>query len=110
MSSSACPRCGPRRRMLCRRTGPPTPGWSTGSAGSPPTCASASPTAATCAAPTACRRGAWGGWGGGGRGGLGAEPLPPDDEIVRLIRVAVDLLGVEEVRFTGGEPLLRRGL
>jgi cyclic pyranopterin phosphate synthase len=30
--------------------------------------------------------------------------------VVRLIRVAVELLGVREVRFTGGEPLLRRGL
>jgi GTP 3',8-cyclase len=33
-----------------------------------------------------------------------------DDEVVRLIRVAVEGLGVREVRFTGGEPLLRRGL
>ncbi|HEV2088208.1 MAG TPA: GTP 3',8-cyclase MoaA, partial [Cryptosporangiaceae bacterium] len=33
-----------------------------------------------------------------------------DDEVVRLIRVAVERLGVEEVRFTGGEPLLRPGL
>jgi cyclic pyranopterin phosphate synthase len=33
-----------------------------------------------------------------------------DDEIIRLITVAVRDLGVEEVRFTGGEPLLRRGL
>ena len=33
-----------------------------------------------------------------------------DDEIVRLVRVAVERLGVDEVRFTGGEPLLRRGL
>jgi cyclic pyranopterin phosphate synthase len=32
-----------------------------------------------------------------------------DDEVVRLVRVAVGL-GVTEVRFTGGEPLLRRGL
>ena len=38
----------------------------------------------------------------------GAELLT-DDELVRLIRVAVGL-GVREVRFTGGEPLLRRGL
>ncbi len=41
---------------------------------------------------------------------LADERLLTDDEIVRLIRIAVDLLGVEEVRFTGGEPLLRRGL
>lgn len=33
-----------------------------------------------------------------------------DDEVVRLIRVAVELLGVTDVRFTGGEPLIRRGL
>src|SRR3954466_9519592 len=33
-----------------------------------------------------------------------------DDEVVRLITVAVERLGVREVRFTGGEPLVRRGL
>ncbi len=33
-----------------------------------------------------------------------------DDEVVRLIRIGVELLGIREVRFTGGEPLLRRGL
>ena len=33
-----------------------------------------------------------------------------DDEVSRLIRIAVELLGVTEVRFTGGEPLIRRGL
>src|SRR4051812_9427623 len=33
-----------------------------------------------------------------------------DDEVVHLIRVAVERLGVTEVRFTGGEPLIRRGL
>src|ERR1700735_228106 len=33
-----------------------------------------------------------------------------DDEISRLISVAVRLLGITEVRFTGGEPLIRRGL
>src|SRR6266481_554445 len=33
-----------------------------------------------------------------------------DDEVVRLIRVGVERLGIREVRFTGGEPLLRRGL
>jgi cyclic pyranopterin phosphate synthase len=32
-----------------------------------------------------------------------------DDEVVRLIKVAVEQLGVEGVRFTGGEPLIRRG-
>jgi GTP 3',8-cyclase len=33
-----------------------------------------------------------------------------DDEISRLISVAVRLLSITEVRFTGGEPLIRRGL
>ena len=36
--------------------------------------------------------------------------LLTDDEVVRLVRIAVTQLGVEEVRFTGGEPLLRPGL
>ncbi|MBX6768491.1 MAG: GTP 3',8-cyclase MoaA, partial [Actinomadura rubrobrunea] len=45
----------------------------------------------------------------------GLEWLPKpevltDDEVVRLVRVAVERLGVTEVRYTGGEPLLRRGL
>ncbi|MFW0795948.1 GTP 3',8-cyclase MoaA [Gordonia sp. CPCC 205515] len=31
-------------------------------------------------------------------------------ELVRVLRVAVDELGVETIRFTGGEPLLRRDL
>jgi len=33
-----------------------------------------------------------------------------DDEVIRLVGVATALLGVREVRFTGGEPLLRPGL
>ncbi len=33
-----------------------------------------------------------------------------DAEVVRLVSLAVRDLGVEEVRFTGGEPLLRKGL
>ncbi|MER5769933.1 GTP 3',8-cyclase MoaA [Streptomyces sp. NPDC001985] len=41
---------------------------------------------------------------------LAKPDLLDDDEIVRLIRIAVTLLGVTEVRFTGGEPLLRPGL
>ncbi len=41
---------------------------------------------------------------------LPAPGLLTDAEIVRLVGVAVGLLGVREVRFTGGEPLLRRGL
>ena len=36
--------------------------------------------------------------------------LLTDEEIVRLVRIAVTDLGVREVRFTGGEPLLRPGL
>ena len=45
--------------------------------------------------------------------GLDWLPSPDqltDDEVVRLVRIAVERLGVREVRFTGGEPLLRRGL
>ena len=38
------------------------------------------------------------------------EKLLSNDEVVRLVKVAVTLLGVEEVRFTGGEPLVRRGV
>ncbi|MET9403293.1 GTP 3',8-cyclase MoaA [Kitasatospora sp. NPDC002965] len=39
----------------------------------------------------------------------GAELLG-DDEVVRLVRIAVRRLGIRSVRLTGGEPLLRRGL
>jgi cyclic pyranopterin phosphate synthase len=45
--------------------------------------------------------------------GLDWLPTPEvltDDEVVRLITIAVEHLGVDEVRFTGGEPLIRRGL
>ncbi|MBA8803518.1 cyclic pyranopterin phosphate synthase [Nocardioides ginsengisegetis] len=38
------------------------------------------------------------------------ETVLSDDEVVRLVRIAVERLGVREVRFTGGEPLVRRGL
>ncbi|MGW5560499.1 GTP 3',8-cyclase MoaA [Micromonospora sp. NPDC003944] len=41
---------------------------------------------------------------------LAGPELLTDEEIVRLVRVAVELLGVTEVRFTGGEPLIRPGL
>ncbi|WP_026162667.1 GTP 3',8-cyclase MoaA [Kribbella catacumbae] len=41
---------------------------------------------------------------------LAKPELLTDDEIVRLVSVAVNQLGVDEIRFTGGEPLLRRGL
>lgn len=33
-----------------------------------------------------------------------------DDEVVRLVRIGVEMLGIKDVRFTGGEPLIRRGL
>jgi len=33
-----------------------------------------------------------------------------DDELARLLAIATGRLGITEVRFTGGEPLLRRGL
>jgi cyclic pyranopterin phosphate synthase len=45
--------------------------------------------------------------------GLDWLPRPTlltDDEVVRLARIGVELLGITEIRFTGGEPLLRRGL
>ena len=38
------------------------------------------------------------------------ETVLTDDEVVRLVRIGVELLGISEVRFTGGEPLVRRGL
>jgi cyclic pyranopterin phosphate synthase len=41
---------------------------------------------------------------------LAGPELLGDEEIVRLVRVAVRQLGVTEVRFTGGEPLIRPGL
>jgi cyclic pyranopterin phosphate synthase len=41
---------------------------------------------------------------------LAKPDLLTDDEIVRLVGLAVADLGVTEVRFTGGEPLLRPGL
>ena len=45
--------------------------------------------------------------------GLDWLPRPElltDDEVVRLVRIGVTRLGITEVRFTGGEPLLRREL
>jgi cyclic pyranopterin phosphate synthase len=41
---------------------------------------------------------------------LPTEETLTDDEVVRLVRIGVEHLGITEVRFTGGEPLLRRGL
>lgn len=45
--------------------------------------------------------------------GLEWIPTPDtltDEETIRLIRIAVQQLGIEQVRFTGGEPLLRKSL
>ena len=41
---------------------------------------------------------------------LPTEQTLTDDEVVRLVTIGVERLGITEVRFTGGEPLLRRGL
>lgn len=41
---------------------------------------------------------------------LPTEHTLDDDEVVRLLRVAVERLGITKLRFTGGEPLLRPGL
>ena len=41
---------------------------------------------------------------------LPGDDILTDDEVVRLIEVGVRHLGIREVRFTGGEPLVRRGL
>lgn len=45
--------------------------------------------------------------------GLDWLPQPQtltDEEVSRLLRIGVERLGITAVRFTGGEPLLRRGL
>ena len=41
---------------------------------------------------------------------LPRQEVLTDDEVVRLVGVAAQRLGITEVRLTGGEPLLRRGL
>src|SRR6187397_3014258 len=41
---------------------------------------------------------------------LPGDDVLTDDEVIRLVGIGVNLLGVQEVRFTGGEPLVRRGL
>ncbi|HEY0936795.1 MAG TPA: GTP 3',8-cyclase MoaA [Trebonia sp.] len=41
---------------------------------------------------------------------LPSPELLSGDEVVRLVRIGVETLGIREVRFTGGEPLLRRDL
>lgn len=38
------------------------------------------------------------------------ERVLTDSEIIRLLKIAVVDLGVTKIRFTGGEPLLRKGL
>ncbi len=41
---------------------------------------------------------------------LPGDEILTDDEVVRLVAIGVRHLGIREVRFTGGEPLVRRGL
>lgn len=41
---------------------------------------------------------------------LPSETLLSDAEVGRLLTIAVTRLGVTDIRFTGGEPLLRKGL
>jgi cyclic pyranopterin phosphate synthase len=41
---------------------------------------------------------------------LPRDTVLTDDEVIHLIEIAVEHLGVRDVRFTGGEPLLRPGL
>ena len=41
---------------------------------------------------------------------LPKEQVLADSEIVRLVRIGVEHLGVRELRLTGGEPLVRAGL
>ena len=41
---------------------------------------------------------------------LPAPEVLTGEEVARLIRIGVETLGIREVRFTGGEPLLRRDL
>jgi len=38
-----------------------------------------------------------------------APELLTDDELLRLVRIAVTRLGIDQVRLTGGEPTLRPG-
>ncbi len=45
-----------------------------------------------------------------GPGWLPHSELLSDDEVITLVRLAVERLGITDVRFTGGEPLLRPGL
>ena len=68
------------------------------SAGSPGTSGYRSPTGVIFAALIACLPTAWSGF------------PAPTRLTIRLITLAVTMLGIRQVRFTGGEPLLRRGL
>ena len=63
--------------------------------------ASRSPTSATSAAPTACRPRGW--------SGSARDEILSFEEIARLVGVLARV-GVDEVRLTGGEPLVRRDL
>ncbi|MGV1037797.1 MAG: GTP 3',8-cyclase MoaA [Candidatus Nanopelagicales bacterium] len=45
-----------------------------------------------------------------GPGWLPSPHILTDDEVTTVVKLAVERLGITEVRFTGGEPLLRRGL
>ncbi|SDS05081.1 GTP 3',8-cyclase MoaA [Microlunatus soli] len=41
---------------------------------------------------------------------MGRDELLTEDELLRLIGIGTELLGIRTVRLTGGEPLLRKGL
>lgn len=41
---------------------------------------------------------------------LPTEQALNDEEIIRLIRISVEKLGIRQIRFTGGEPLMRKNL
>ncbi|HEX7658973.1 MAG TPA: GTP 3',8-cyclase MoaA [Pseudonocardiaceae bacterium] len=41
---------------------------------------------------------------------LPGDAMLTDAEVVRLCSISVRILGIRKIRFTGGEPLLRRGL
>ncbi len=41
---------------------------------------------------------------------LPRQDVLTDDEVIRLVRIGVSSLGITQVRFTGGEPLIRPGL
>lgn len=41
---------------------------------------------------------------------MGSEEVLSTDELVRLLRIAVTRLGITNIRFTGGEPLLAKDL